>query len=200
MPDIMSRIGREVLVCDGAMGTMLQRAGMPAGACPEQLNVLEPETIPEIHRLYMLAGSQCSITNTFGGTRAKLREWGLDDEVESLNRAAVRIAREAGAQHILADVGPTGLVLEPLGSATFEEAFELFAEQITALAAERPDAIFMETFTDIAEVRCAVLAARSVTDLPIFASVTFGAAGRMDLSGTDPETAAVILEAAGVSV
>ncbi len=193
----MDRLGREVLVCDGAMGTMLQRAGMPADASPEQLNVLEPETVAGVHRLYLLAGSQCSITNSLGGTRAKLAEWGLEDQVESLNRAAVRVARAAGAIHILADVGPTGLVLEPLGTATFEEVFELFAEQVRALAAESPDAILLETFTDIAEVRCALLAAKSVTDIPVFASVTFGAQGRMDLSGTDPATAAVILEAAG---
>ena len=200
MPGIMSRIGVEVLVCDGAMGTMLQRAGTPAGVCPEQLNILEPETVADVHRLYALAGAVCSTTNTFGGTRAKLAEWGLEDEVESLNRAGVRVARAAGAIHILADVGPTGLVLEPLGQATFDEVFELFAEQVRALAAESPDAILLETFTDIAEVRCALLAAKSATDLPVFASVTFGAQGRMDLSGTDPATAAVILEAAGADV
>ncbi len=199
MPGIMDRLGKEVLVCDGAMGTMLQRMGTPAGVCPEQLNVLEPETVAEVHRLYTLAGAQCATTNTFGGTRAKLAEWGLEDQIEAINRAGVRIAREAGAIHILADVGPTGLVLEPLGRATFDEAFEFFAEQVRALAAEGPDAIMLETFTDIAEVRCALLAAKSVTDLPVFASVTFGVQGRMDLSGTDPETAAVILEAAGAS-
>ncbi len=200
MPGIMDRIGRELLVCDGAMGTMLQRAGTPSGVCPEQLNVLEPETVGEVHRLYALAGSECAITNTLGGTRVKLAEWGLENEVESLNRAAVRAARDVGAVHILGDVGPTGLVLEPLGPATFDEVFELFAEQVRALAAESPDAVVLETFTDIAEARCALLAAKSVTDLPVFASVTFGAQGRMDLSGTDPETAAVILEAAGADV
>ncbi len=118
MPGIMSRLGREVLVCDGAMGTMLQRLGTPPGVCPEQLNVLEPETVAEVHRLYTLAGAQCASTNTFGATRAKLAEWGLEDQVESLNRAAVRIARDSGALHILADVGPSGLVMEPIGRAT----------------------------------------------------------------------------------
>ena len=94
-------------------------------------------------------------------------------------------------------MGPTGLVMQPLGPATFDEVFSAFAEQARALAAENPDAIFIETMTDIAEARCAVLAAKSVTDLPVFASCTFGLNGRMDLSGTEPETAAVILEAAG---
>lgn len=199
MPDIMMRLGREMLVLDGAMGTMLQRAGMPAGECPELLNVTAPEMVGQVLDFYKLAGSDCAITNTFGGTRPKLAEHGLGDRVEELNRAAVRIARHHGAPHVLADMGPTGLVMEPFGSATFAEVFSAFAEQAAALAAEHPDAIFIETMTDIAEARCAVLAATSVTDLPVFVSCTFGMAGRMDLSGTDPETAAVILEAAGAA-
>lgn len=197
MPDVMKRLGREMLVLDGAMGTMLQRAGMMPGTCPELLNVTEPEMIASILDYYKLAGSDCTITNTFGGSAPKLAEFGLGDRVEELNRAAVRIAKRHGAPHVLADIGPTGLVMQPLGAATFREVFDAFAEQAAALAAEGPDAIFLETFTDIAEVRCAVLAAKSVCDLPVFASVTFGLSGRMDLSGTEPETAAVVLEAVG---
>lgn len=197
MPDIAKRLGHEVLVIDGAFGTMLQRAEVPAEQCPEQLNVTAPEIVAGIHRDYVLAGADCVTSNSFGGTRVKLAEYGLADQVDLLNRAAVRVAREAGAQHVLADVGPSGLVLEPLGEATFDEVHELFVEQIEALAAEEPDAIIIETMTDIAEARCAVLAAKSVCDLPVIASVTFGLAGRMDLSGTDPATAAVVLEAAG---
>ncbi len=199
MPDIMRRLGREMLVLDGAMGTMLQRAGIAPGTAPELINVTEPEIVAQILDYYKLAGSDCAITNSLGGSAPKLAEYGLEDRVEELNRAAVRIARRHGAPHILADMGPTGLVMEPLGSATFDEVFAAFAEQAAALAAEEPDAILLETFTDIAEARCAVLAVRSVTDLPVIASVTVGLQGRMDLSGTDPETAAVILEAAGAS-
>lgn len=199
MPDILKRLGAEVLVVDGALGTMLHRYDLPPGQCPEQLNVTAPEILREIHNNYRLAGADCVTTNSFGGTRAKLAEHGLGDRVEEFARASVRLAREGGVQHVLADIGPTGLVIEPLGSATFEEVFELFAEQAAALASESPDAIIIETMTDIAEARCAVLAARSACDLPVFASCTFGSSGRMDLSGTDPATAAVILEAAGAS-
>ncbi len=199
MPDIIDRLGRDILVIDGAMGTMLHRAGMPPEQCPEQLNVTNPEMVRQIHHDYVLAGANTATSNTFGGTRVKLAEYGLDDRVEELNRAGVRVARESGAEHVLGDVGPTGLVLEPLGRATFDEVFELFAEQVRALAAERPDAIMLETFTDIAEARCALLAARSVTDLPVFVSLTYDSNGRMPLSGTTPETAAVILEACGAS-
>lgn len=199
MPDILRRLGAEVLVVDGAMGTMLQRAGIPPEQCPEQLNVTAPEVVLEIHRNYVLAGADCVTSNTFGGTRAKLAEYGLEDQVVELNRAGVRVAKRAGASHVLADIGPTGLVLEPLGKATFDQLFAMFAEQAAALAAEEPDAIIIETMTDIAEARCALLAARSVTDLPVFVSLTFGLSGRTDLSGTDPATAAVILEACGAS-
>ncbi len=197
MPDIMMRLGREMLVLDGAMGTMLQRAGLPAGECPELLNITAPDMVGQVLRLYQLAGSDCTITNTFGGSAPKLAEYGYADRVDEFNRAAVKIAKRYGPPHVLADMGPTGLVMQPLGPATFEEVFAAFAEQAAALAAEKPDAIFIETMTDIAEARCAVLAAKSVCDLPVFASCTFGLAGVMDLSGTSPEAAAVILEAAG---
>ena len=199
MPDILRRLGREVLVVDGAMGTMLHRAGVPGEQCPEQLNATAPEIVLDIHRNYVLAGAECVTTNTFGGTRAKLADYGLADQVEALNRAGVRVARQSGAQHVLGDMGPTGLVMAPLGKASFDELFEMFAEQASALAAEHPDALIVETMTDIAEARCALLAARSVTDLPVIVSLAYGVSGRTDLSGTDPEAAAVILEACGAS-
>jgi len=200
VPDIIRRLGREVLVVDGAMGTMLQRAGMPSGQCPEELNVTNPEMVLDVHRAYITVGAECVTTNTFGGSRPKLAEYGLADRVEELNRAAVRLAHSSGAQHVLADVGPTGLVMQPLGAASFAEVFDIFAEQISALVAEGPDALIFETFTDLAEIRCALLAARSVTALPLIASMTFGASGRTELSATDPETAAVVLEACGAAV
>jgi 5-methyltetrahydrofolate--homocysteine methyltransferase len=200
MPDILIRLGREVLIVDGAMGTMLQRAGMPAGQCPEELNVTNPEMVLGVHHAYVNVGAECISSNTFGGTRPKLEEYGLGDRVDELNRAGVRLARRSGAQHVFGDVGPCGLVMEPLGPATYDEVFAIFVEQITALAAESPDAIALETFTDLAEIRCALLAARSVTDLPVIASMTFGLSGRSELSATDPETAAVVLEACGATV
>jgi 5-methyltetrahydrofolate--homocysteine methyltransferase len=199
MPDILRRLGREVLVVDGAMGTMLQRESVGPEQCNEQLNVTNPDMIVQIHTQYVTAGADCVSTNSFGGTRPKLDLHGLGDQLELLNREAVRLARRSGAQHVLADVGPTGLVLEPLGSATYDEVFGHFAEQARALAAEEPDAFLLETFTDIAEARCALIAIRSVTSIPVIVSVSFGMGGRMELSGTDPETAVVILEACGAA-
>ncbi|MGB4580295.1 MAG: homocysteine S-methyltransferase family protein, partial [Coriobacteriia bacterium] len=199
MPDIALRLGRDILVLDGAMGTMLQKHNLPAEQSFVQLNVTAPDLVVEIHRLYNLAGADCATANSFGGSRLKLEAYGLGDQVEDLNRAAVRVARASGATHILGELGPTGHVLEPLGSAHFDELFDVFAEQAAALALEHPDAIQIATMTDIAEARCAVLAVRSVTGLPVFVTCTFGLNGRMDLSGTGPEEAAVILEAAGAS-
>ena len=199
MPDISLRLGKDVIVVDGAMGTMLLREGIPADECGLLLNVLDPELIVHIHARYLLAGAQAITTNSFGGTRSKLRHYGLEDRLFELNSAAVRLARQARPQHILADIGPCGLLLEPLGTAGFDEVFEEYAEQVRALVSEGPDAILIETMADIADARCALLAAKSVCDLPILVSCTFDATGHMELSGTDPETAAVILEAAGAS-
>jgi len=199
VPDIKLRLGREVLVIDGALGTMIQRYDVPAEQCKDQLNLTAPEMIEQIARDYVMAGAECITTNTFGSSRVKLAEYGVEDQLVQINRAGVEIARRAGAQHVFGDIGPTGLVLEPLGDARFDDLFEVFAEQAAALASAGPDALVIETMTDIAEARCALLAARSVCDLPVFVTCTFGMNGRMDLSGTDPATAAVILEAAGAA-
>jgi 5-methyltetrahydrofolate--homocysteine methyltransferase len=199
MPDLALRFNKDIIVVDGAMGTMLQREDIPSDECGMLLNVLDPEMIVGIHRNYRLAGAQALTTNSFGGTRAKLKNYGLADRAEELNRAAVRLAKAAHPEHVLADVGPCGLVLEPLGSASFDEVFEQYAEQIRTLAAEEPDAILIETMSDIADARCALLAAKSVCDLPVIVCCTFDATGHMELSGTDPAAAAVILEAAGAA-
>lgn len=198
MPDIMMRLGREMLVFEGAMGTMLQRAGLEPGACPEFLNIVEPEMVANIHHSYYTVGANCSTSNTFCASRPKLAEFGLEDQLEAINVAGVQLARKGGAPHTLADMGPTGLIMEPLGTATFDEIFDVFAEQARALASANPDALILETFTDINELRCAVLACKEAApEVPVFACATFGLNGRMDISGTDPATTAVILEAAG---
>lgn len=197
MPDIAQRFKKDMLVLEGAMGTMLQRAGVAPETCNEFLNIIEPDLIAQIHANYHTVGAMCATSNTFCGSRPKLAEYRLEDQLEAINRAGVELARRGGAPHVLADIGPTGLVLEPLGHASFDEVFDAFAEQARALALGNPDAFILETFTDIAELRIAVLACKSVSDLPVIASATFGEQGRMDLSGTTPAQAAIILKAAG---
>ena len=198
--DLRARLGREILVLEGAMGTPIQQAGF-TDVMPEQLNLIEPEFITQVHRNYVLAGADVAESNSFGASRPKLAEFGLADSLEIINRQAVKLARAAGPHYVLADIGPSGLVLEPLGQTSFDELFEIFAEQARALASADPDGFILETFTDIAEARCAVLACKEVTPkLPVVASVALGQAGRMELSGTDSATAAIILEAAGADM
>jgi len=179
-----------MLVLEGAMGTMLQKAGLLGDGAPEALNLIEPDSISRIHSFYRLAGADCAITNTFGANRIKLAHYNSETLVEEINRKAVALARKGAAPYVLADIGPTGLV-----NADFDEVYDVFFQQASALAAGQPDAFLLETFTDIAEIRCAIFACRDAApDLPIIALVSCAESGRMELSGTDPETAAIILE------
>jgi 5-methyltetrahydrofolate--homocysteine methyltransferase len=186
------------LLGDGAMGTMLQKAGIAAGSCPELINVQDPETIRAIHRAYIQAGADIITTNTFGGTSVKLGAYGLADRTEELNEAGVRIAREAADGRVLVagSIGPTGRFVTPVGDMTFDEAMDIFTRQAGVISSAGADLILLETFSDIKEIRAAVIAARSVTDIPILANMTFEPSG-LTLLGSSPEAAAVTLEAAG---
>jgi len=200
MPDISLRFDKDIIVVDGSMETMLQREGIPSDECGMLLNVLDPDLIVSIHGRYKAAGAQAITTNSFGGTRSELADYGLADHVVELNKAAVQLAKQVNPQHILAAVGPCGKVLAPVGTASYEEVFQEYAQQTLALASEGPDAILIKSMVDIANACCAVRAARSVCDLPVMVSCTFDANGHMELSGTDPEAAAVMLEDVGANV
>ena len=186
--------GRRRLLFDGGMGTMLQAAGLAAGARPELITLSDPEAITRIHAAYVEAGAEVITTNTFGANRLKLGDAATVDEVFS---AAVAAARAAGARYVAGDIGPTGALMRPLGTLSFDEAYELFAEEARAAARAGADLIIIETMTDLAEVRAAVIAAQENCDLPIFATMTFEADGRTFL-GTSPEIAARTLETLGV--
>ena len=186
--------GSAHLLFDGGMGTMLQAAGLAAGELPELLCLTNPQEITEIHRSYVNAGSQVVTTNTFGANRHKL---GDRATVEEVFAAAVACARQSGAQLVAADIGPIGALLRPMGTMSFDEAYGLFAQQARAAQAAGADLFIIETMTDLAEIKAAVLACREQTDLPVIATMTFEADGRTFL-GTSPEVAAVTLDALGV--
>ncbi len=188
--------GRRHLLFDGGMGTMLQAAGLAAGELPELLCLTNPDEIRAVHAAYVEAGAEVVTTNTFGANARKL---GDAATVEDVFCAAVRCARDAGARYVAGDIGPTGALLAPLGTLTFDEAYELFAQQVRAAVAAGVDLIVIETMTDLAEIRAAVLAAKEHADLPIFATMTFEADGRTFL-GTPPEVAAATLDALGADV
>ena len=189
----------EILVCDGAMGTMLQEAGLPSGGCPELWNLEEPEAILGIHRAYVEAGARIIESNTFGATPLKLADYGLEDQSFELARAGAALARKAAGDRALVagSVGPTGGLVEPMGPLSYDDLEEAFMIQIRGLAEGGADLILIETMMELSECRAAVTAARRVApELPVIAQMTFGEDGNT-VMGTSPETAALVLEALG---
>ena len=185
--------GKNFLVFDGAMGTQLQARGLAAGELPELLCLTNPGEIAEVHAAYVAAGADVVTTNTFGANRDKL---GDAATVEQIFNAAVSCARVSGARYVAADIGPTGQLLEPMGTLPFGEAYALFAEQARAATAAGADLFIIETMADLAEAKAALLAVQENSDLPAFVTMTFAEDGRTFL-GTTPEVAAVTLSSMG---
>ena len=188
--------GEEFLIHDGGMGTMLQAAGLAgAGVVPDLLNFSNPEEVTAIHAAYVAAGAEAITTNTFGANRHKLDGRAT---VADVFKAAAENARAAGAPYIVADMGPIGELMEPMGTLTFDEAYELFAEQVDAAVEAGCDIILAETLSDLSEARAALLAAKEHSNLPVFVTMTFEEDGRTFL-GTPPEVAAATLSAMGAN-
>lgn len=195
--DYLARVlaGEEFLLFDGAMGTMLQRGGLMPGELPDLLCLSNPELVTSVHKAYVEAGSQVVTTNTFGANKLKLDGAAT---VADVYAAAVACARNAGARYVAGDIGPTGELLDPYGDLEYEEAYELFAEQARAAEAAGADIVIVETMADLNEAEAAVRAAVEVTQLPVFATMTFGEHGRT-LMGTAPAEAAQALETFGAA-
>ena len=180
------------LLFDGAMGTMLQKAGLPAGAAPEKMNLTAPEAVERIHAAYVEAGADILTANTFGASRRKLGE-----DPTPYIAAGISAARRAAEMRLVAlDVGPLGTLLEPFGDMRFTEAYGQFAEIAAAGERAGADLVLIETMSDLLEAKAALLAVKERTSLPVFVTMTFGEDGRTFL-GVDPAAAAVTLSSLG---
>ena len=188
-------------IFDGAMGTMLQEGGLKPGGCPELMNLEQPDVVQKIHEAYIEAGATMIETNTFGASALKLDHYGLEDRVKEINEAAVKIAHEAskGRAKIVGSLGPTGRFIVPLGDLEFEDAYQSFYEQAKTLADAGADYLLFETCIDIQEMRAGLLAAKDATSLPIICQLSYSEDGRT-VTGTDPQTAAITLEALGADI
>jgi 5-methyltetrahydrofolate--homocysteine methyltransferase len=191
-----------VVLLDGAMGTMVQAAGLEAGGAAELWNVERPQDVTAIHTGYLRAGSRIVTTNTFGGTRPRLDMYGLGDRVVELNRSGAALARQAALPFdalVAGDIGPTGELLEPLGALSRHAAQELFAEQLRGLLLGGIDVVLIETMSDLAEAEAAVLAASSVApDLPVLVTFSFDTNLRT-MMGVTPAEAVAAMTALGVT-
>lgn len=194
---------RQLFFFDGAMGTMLQSAGLPAGEAPDVWNLTHPDIVTSVHAAYLEAGCDIITTNTFGCTAHKLARTG--HSAARIATAAVRNARAAIAQaggrarFVALDIGPTGKLLKPLGDLGFEDAFCMFRETIEAGAAAGADLVLIETMSDAYELKAAVLAAKECCTLPVCATVTLDRRGKL-LTGGDIASIAALLEGLRVDV
>lgn len=191
---IFPRPGAPILMFDGAMGTALQAAGLPVGALPETFNITHPEIVEGIHRAYVAAGADVITANTFQASEQKLS--GCPYSPEEVITAAIGCARRAGAKYVALDIGPSGQMLEPMGTLAFEDAYAIFARQVKAGAAAGADLILIETMSDLYEAKAALLAARENSSLPVAVTLTYQADGRTFI-GCDPVGATLTLCALG---
>lgn len=194
--DFLTRLQTgEVIIADGAMGTMLQAAGLPPGTPPEGWLLENPEAVIGVHRAYIDAGADLILTCTFGATEPRLERSGLGGRVGEINRRAVEIAREAAGSEVFVagDIGPMGEFLAPLGELRYEEAVEIFAQQAGALAEAGVDVLYIETMAALEEVKAAVEGAlRAGNGTPVTATLSFDSHGRTNM-GVRPEEAAEAL-------
>jgi methionine synthase / methylenetetrahydrofolate reductase(NADPH) len=200
-PPFLDAIAQRVLVCDGAMGTMLYAKGIFLNRSFDELNLTKPDLVADVHQAYVRAGADVIETNTFGANRIKLGAFGLSDQVHAINLQGAKIARHAAREqvYVAGAIGPLGIRIEPWGKTGVDEAEEFFREQARGLVEGGVDLFVLETFRDVNEIGAAIRAVRSVCDLPIVAQVTTEDDGN-SLDGAAPEAFVPELQRLGAHV
>ena len=173
--NVLDKLNDQGLVFDGAMGSMLIRSGLAGGKASEIWNLENPAAVQAIHRAYYKAGSDVVTSNTFGGSPLKLKKVGIEQQCAEINTTAVGLVKEIAGpgQWVAADIGPIGEMLQPSGTLSFEAARDCFAQQAEYLAQGCPDLFIVETMFDLNESLAAIQGIRTVSELPVFATLTF---------------------------
>jgi 5-methyltetrahydrofolate--homocysteine methyltransferase len=206
MESLIARVGRgEVVLADGAIGSLLMARGLARGAAPESLNLTEPRLLEEIARLYLDAGAEIIQTNTFGASPLKLANYALAGDAAAINRNAVAAVRRAVGEraYVSASCGPSGRILKPYGDTEADELYESFRTQMQAVIGAGADIVCVETMSDVNEARLAIQAARSVSaSIPVMATMTFEATARgfFTIMGVSVAAACSELEKAGADL
>ena len=199
-PPFLEELERRVLVCDGAMGTMLYARGVFLNRSFDELNLTQPELVADVHHAYVRAGADVIETNTFGANRVKLSAFGLAARTAEINVHGAQLARRAARDaYVAGSIGPLGVRIEPWGKTGVDEAQAHFAEQAAALLEGGVDLFVLETFRDLNEIGAAIRAVRSVCSLPIVAQVTTEDDGNT-LDGAAPDLFVPELERQGADV
>ncbi len=206
MEDVLKRLRRgDVIVGDGALGTMLMQRGLKHGDSPEAFNLTRQDILEEIAAQYVNAGSEIITTNTFGASPLRLQPFSLDDKVEAINRSAVEAVRRAveDKAYVSGCIGPSGKMLKPFGKVEPEEVYSSYCRQLSSLLGAGIDLVFIETMSDLNEAALAIRAARSLdSKIPVMATVTFGKTprGYFTLMGASIKDTAAALEEAGADI
>src|SRR3989338_1805592 len=191
----------KIIPFDGATGSLIQQMGIKTDTAPEMLNLTHRDILQGIGKAYIAAGCEVLETNTFGANRIKLNNFGLGNKVHELNCQGVKIIKEIAPEGVLvaASIGPIGKFIKPVGELDFNEAIDVFSEQVKACVDGGADLIIFETFSDLSEIKAAIIAAKNTTDIPIVATMTFQEDLRT-LLGTSPEIAAIVLESMNIAM
>ena len=200
--DVREYIKDNILIFDGAMGTMLQQKGLKLGENPEIFGLQNPNKLMEIHKSYLDAGSNVVTTNTFGANELKLDKLGYTveevvDNAVNMAKSAIEKTDKSKCRYVALDIGPIGEMLEPMGTLSFDNAYEIFKRQAIQGEKSGADIIIIETMMDLYEAKAAVLAVKENTKLPVFCTMTFDENGR-SFTGCMPESMIATIQGLGV--